>query len=708
MGAFCLLLGVLVSATPAALLQDPPPPPGGFDPVFVTDQRVDLRDGTHTVADVGFPNTTAPTGGWPVVIVVHAMGQERTTPFVVDVTTYLVRNGYCTLAHDVRGQGAAVDYGGTAVGEAERLDLAELALWLEQHFGSEADTDRLGVLGFSQGGSMAWGAAALSELELPPNNRGIARFPRIGAAVSFVGPPLAPATFLPQGNAIVPLMVQAFHSDVILDARGQPALRWETSFQQTVRALLEAEDFDALADFWSDFWRDDASRLPISRVPVLTQASFQDALAPVDPSLAAVAALGSDLPRVRPARVFLTTPGHSDVVHRRSVERRRLQAERWFDRFLKGEQNRIDREPTFTYSELPLRVDEYRDDEALLWTRTEASWPPSDVSWMRLYLRANAMLSEEPPSTQELPESVVHDVRAGSMRMLLDSGADFSLIEQWMETSTHTYDSPPLDEGEIVGSPRVVLEVTPDGPNYQLHCDLFAVSPRGEERLLQSAPALVRGDARSRRLEVDGHDLAARIAAGERLRLRIQSIGWFTTAGGGKRGLRVVPYFDSVRTEVLHTPLRLSYVELPFRNTIRPALSLEHDPLERDVLDFDTTDPLDLSFRLEGPASLSHAPYRMFFGFSGIAPGVELPGGERVLLQPDVWTTRLTESRFPALLPNTRGRLDGGARAQPAPQMRLSLHPDATLLVGLRTAAVALIHGPHGFVASNPVEWHYR
>ena len=46
---------------------------------------------------------------------------------------------------------------------------------------------------------------------------------------------------------------------------------------------------------------------------------------------------------------------------------------------------------------------------------------------------------------------------------------------------------------EIVGSPRAVLEVTPNGPDFQLHCALYQVHADQTERYLQSGVALCTG-----------------------------------------------------------------------------------------------------------------------------------------------------------------------------------------------------------------------
>ena len=101
-------------------------------------------------------------------------------------------------------------------------------------------------------------------------------------------------------------------------------------------------------------------------------------------------------PRLNPARTWVvaTNGYHSMCVYPASITN---QLVRFFDRFVKGEQNRF--EKTTPHMQIWHETSGIGDDAKPAWVTSSSSWPPAtDTS--RLYLRSGSALSAAPPATR--------------------------------------------------------------------------------------------------------------------------------------------------------------------------------------------------------------------------------------------------------------------------------------------------------------------
>lgn len=128
-----------------------------------TDRMIQMSDGARLAATYYLPTGTAPAGGWPTVLLLHGLGENRTdTTNAVGMSintiaeTQLVPQGYAALTFDARGHGeseglVAID------GPREIQDVRELFNWLSSE--ANINPQRIGAFGYSYGGGAIWRAA---------------------------------------------------------------------------------------------------------------------------------------------------------------------------------------------------------------------------------------------------------------------------------------------------------------------------------------------------------------------------------------------------------------------------------------------------------------------------------------------------------------------------------------------------------------------
>ena len=114
-----------------------------------------MADGTSIAYDLYEPDGTAPAGGWPGVVVLHGLGGSKDQ--MAPVATVLAAHGYAALAYSARGQG-------TSTGDLELAGPNEISdeRALESFFAGlpEVSNADIGVWGISYGGGQAWDGLA--------------------------------------------------------------------------------------------------------------------------------------------------------------------------------------------------------------------------------------------------------------------------------------------------------------------------------------------------------------------------------------------------------------------------------------------------------------------------------------------------------------------------------------------------------------------
>jgi predicted acyl esterase len=316
--------------------------PGTASAAFTkTDLMIPMSDGAKIAATYYLPDGTAPTAGWPTVMLLHGLGESRTyTQNAVGMSTnmiaeaYLVPQGYAALTFDARGHGdseglVSID------GPREMQDVRELFDWLASR--ASINPQRIGAFGYSYGGGAIWRATA----------EGVP-FAAIGVAAAWTD---LYAALAPQDLA---------RSGVILGFWQSIAARAAPEVEPILQDALAGRNLPAVRAYTRQ--RSTRQLLGRIKVPTFLLQGRRDFAFDVDQALAPYARTKG------PKRLYLADFGHApSPLPAGELEHVLPEVRLWFDRFLKGLPNGIDkRRPvelapdpwtgrTFSYRALPLR-----------------------------------------------------------------------------------------------------------------------------------------------------------------------------------------------------------------------------------------------------------------------------------------------------------------------------------------------------------------
>ena len=269
-------------------------------------------DGAKLACSLVLPDGTAPSGGWPAVMLFHGLGgkHQDLEPLA---TQFLAPGGYATLECDARGHGASEGLFGLD-GPRDVQDTRELFAWLTAR--ADVSDTVIGALGISLGGGAVWNAAT-----------GGVPFKAIVPVITWTN--LATA-LAPQGLSKSGL--------VSLLAALVPESRWDPELAAAKSSLVTSTNMATVNTLA-------ASRSPISKLsslqtPTLMIQGRRDFLFDIDQALAAYKALKG------PKRLYVGDLGHAPGGSPATAPDAATywgEAVKWFDRFLKGAANGIDK-----------------------------------------------------------------------------------------------------------------------------------------------------------------------------------------------------------------------------------------------------------------------------------------------------------------------------------------------------------------------------
>ena len=287
------------------------------------DQFLTMGDGVQLGATLYTPDGAAPQGGWPAVLMLHGLGGSRGSMNTL-AESYLVPNGYAVLTVDARGHGQS---GGqnSVVGTREVADYAACLAWLRTRPGV-SDT-KIGALGFSLGGGAVW------KLLTSPGTR-------LAAAVPLTTwTNLADALF-PQGLAKSGLV--AYFYGLL------PPDHWTPEIAPLKDDAIQGRNAARLREFAAA--RSVAPALGRIRTPVFMLQGRRDYAFDTQQALTAFSRLRG------PKRLYVGDLGHTPATNPSAEQPYYFgQIRMWFDRFLKGQLNGIDRRPRFELAPDPWR-----------------------------------------------------------------------------------------------------------------------------------------------------------------------------------------------------------------------------------------------------------------------------------------------------------------------------------------------------------------
>lgn len=153
---------------------------------------------------------------------------------------------------------------------------------------------------------------------------------------------------------------------------------------------------------------------------------------------------------------------------------------RWFDHWLKGAANGIDRAPAVTYYVIGDTSD--TNAPGNVW-RTASTWPPVKATPTRYYFHGDRSLSTSKPGTHA-PLTYTYDPKnpaptVGGIQLTIPSGPfDQKKVEERADVLVFT--SAPLTEPlEVTGRVRVKLWISSDAPDTDFLAKLCDVYPDG-------------------------------------------------------------------------------------------------------------------------------------------------------------------------------------------------------------------------------------
>jgi predicted acyl esterase len=313
--------------------------PGTASAFGKQDRMLAMSDGVRLATTYYVPDGSPPAGGWPAVMLLHGLGGSRTdagTAFGMSLNsmaeTQLVPQGYAALTFDARGHGqseglVSID------GPREIQDVREVFDWLAARPG--VDAHRIGAFGFSYGGGAIWRATA----------EGVP-FAAIEPAIAWTD---LYSALMPQDLARSGVLLGFWQS---IQARAAPGL------EAIVNDAVAGRNLAAIHAFADG--RSVRRLLGSIRTPTFLVQGRRDFAFDLDHALTAYSRLKA------PKRLYLADFGHPPAANPPEEAAHVLpEARGWFDRYLKGLPNGIDRRPrievapdpwtgrTFHYRRLP-------------------------------------------------------------------------------------------------------------------------------------------------------------------------------------------------------------------------------------------------------------------------------------------------------------------------------------------------------------------
>jgi predicted acyl esterase len=284
-----------------------------------TDLVLPMSDGVQLGVTLYTPDGTPPSGGWPAVMLLHGLGKSRVLPeatkWSVNVVAenYLANQGYEVLTYDARAHGTSGGFFDLD-GPPEVQDVRTLFDWLAAR--PEVDKAKIGGSALSYGGGALWLAAA-----------GGVPFAALELAATWTD--LAQAVF--PGGLVKTGMVAGFLNSV-------PESRWDQSLFSLRDDLLHNRNLPGLRSFMAQ--RSVLPALDRMKAPVFLLQGRRDFAFDIAQATAAYQRLRG------PKRLYIGDLGHAPAPDPEAeIPHYLTEGRMWFDRWLKGAPNGIDKQP---------------------------------------------------------------------------------------------------------------------------------------------------------------------------------------------------------------------------------------------------------------------------------------------------------------------------------------------------------------------------
>ena len=547
------------------------PSPARFE-VSMEEAWIPMPDGVRLAADLWRPKGARAGERFPVLLeyLPYRKNEDRGERYAQ--YSYFVRRGYVVARVDIRGTGSSE---GTLIpyeySEIEQRDGEQVIAWLARQ---PFSTGSVGMFGISWGG--------FNSIHMAMRNP-----PALKAIVA------------------VDATDDLYEDDVHFMDGMMHVDSWEMS-QDLANAMPAAPDYRIDEKYFRErfdqppwmlvykhqqrdgpFWDRTAlkTRYDAIRIPTFVVGGWYDGYRDSVPRM---------LEKLRaPVKAIVGAWDHTfpDEPYPKPGFDFRREMVRWFDRWLKGRDNGIEREPRLAvYVRRWHPPGPYLEVAPGFW-RFEDGWPIDRIRERVLFPRPDGSLSPEAPpeSASQLRYVPTTGVEAGGPVMWF---GDVAPDQRPTDAFSLVYETPPLPEDlEILGLPRAMLRVSADAPLAHWFARINDVAPDGTVTLVANAGqnGAHRESAREPNaiepgkafpLEIELHFTSWIFPKGHRIRLSVANAQWpmiwptpdlMTTellmgAGATRLLLPVVPPEDRPRPDF--APIPAPGPELPGFGTI--------------------------------------------------------------------------------------------------------------------------------------------
>ena len=530
------------------------------------------RDGTTLMSFVGHPVGKGPFG----------IVMERTPYLRIDTAAAIWwgSRGYIYVKQDVRGRGGS---GGVldmnAMQEQDGYDAVE---WAAKLPGSNG---KVGMIGRSNPGLYAWYAAIAAPPHLTTIAPGVATADplRIVPYIDMVfSPTIVPWLCLTQVNET---MSDISNIDVTTAFNYLPVIEQaEKAGCKRTKYWNDWFDHESLDAYWHKLSIEE--RLNHVQVPVLGMAGWHD-----DARGTIRNYVGMDTLRKHPyLRVVMDAGAHKGIDYvngsfgaQARIDARMLQL-RWFDHYLKGIDNGVDKEP-------PLDLFIQGDN---VW-RKENEWPLARTQWTNFYLHEGGKLDTTAPGAEK-DDTYTYDPGNPTPFIIDARELELSLNEDYTKINKERkdlliFDTAPLDkEMEITGPMSAELWAATDAKDTDWNVMILDVDANGHAWRIQDGvmrqrfvngydkPALVPPNTPTK-FGIDMWFTGMVIPKGHRIRVTVASAAFpkydrnLNTGGDNERETK----FVIAHQRILHDAAHPSFVRLPVIHAIQvSAVTDEH------------------------------------------------------------------------------------------------------------------------------------
>jgi predicted acyl esterase len=286
-----------------------------------------MDDGAAIAATLQLPTGQRPAAGWPAVVLMHGLGGDRSSMNALAQRTGLVGEEYVVLTFDARGHGQSGGLIGID-GPREIADVRAVFAWLAAR--PDVADARIGAFGISYGGG-----AALNSL---------------AAGVPWAVLEVA-ETWTDLGSALLP---QGLAKSGVIGGllTSLPPAKLDPSVIQVRDAAFAGTNLALVRD-WAAI-RSSLSRLKGVRTPVFFMQGRRDFAFGLDQATRALKLLAG------PKKLWIGNHGHAPSTFPAADTPLMLaQGKRWFDRFLRGVKNGVEKPPVVVAREGSSAVEGY-------------------------------------------------------------------------------------------------------------------------------------------------------------------------------------------------------------------------------------------------------------------------------------------------------------------------------------------------------------